>query len=128
MVTDTSSGKLALSLIPEISVPHVGPPAPLASGLHATNKGLQKSRVSDHVTVDRWQFTLTVMFHYLFPILTMGLSLFMLWLVTVSILGGEGRRSPALRKSRRQRDAHERAAQFWAKIFAVNFAVGVVTG
>src|SRR3954470_17982888 len=84
--------------------------------------------MSDHVTVDRWQFTLTVMFHYLFPILTMGLSLFMLWLVTVSILGGEGRRIPALRTSLREREAHERAAQFWAKIFAVNFGVGVVTG
>jgi cytochrome d ubiquinol oxidase subunit I len=84
--------------------------------------------MSSHVTVDRWQFTLTVMFHYLFPILTMGLSLFMFWLVTVSVFGGEGRRLPALRKSHREREAHGRAAQFWAKIFAVNFAVGVVTG
>src|SRR3954469_1577909 len=84
--------------------------------------------MSSHVTVDRWQFTLTVMFHYLFPILTMGLSLFMFWLVTVSVFGGEGRRLPALRKSHRERQAHGSAAHFWAKIFAVNFAVGVVTG
>jgi cytochrome d ubiquinol oxidase subunit I len=84
--------------------------------------------VSSHVTVDRWQFTLTVMFHYLFPILTMGLALFMLWLVTVSVFGGEGRRLPPLRKSLEEREAYDRAAHFWAKIFAVNFGVGVVTG
>jgi cytochrome d ubiquinol oxidase subunit I len=84
--------------------------------------------VSNHVTVDRWQFTLTVMFHYLFPILTMGLSLFMVWLVTVSVFGGEQRRLRPLRKSPEEREAHGNAAQFWAKIFAVNFAVGVVTG
>ena len=32
--------------------------------------------MSSHVTVDRWQFTLTVMVHYVFPIITMGLALF----------------------------------------------------
>jgi cytochrome bd-type quinol oxidase subunit 1 len=32
--------------------------------------------VSSEVTVDRLQFTLTVTYHYLFPILTMGLALF----------------------------------------------------
>jgi cytochrome d ubiquinol oxidase subunit I len=84
--------------------------------------------VSSHVTVDRLQFTLTVMFHYLFPILTMGLSLFMLWLVTVSVFGGDRRRLRPLRTSLGERAAHERAAHFWAKIFAVNFATGVVTG
>jgi cytochrome d ubiquinol oxidase subunit I len=78
--------------------------------------------------VDRWQFTLTVMFHYLFPILTMGLSLFLLWFVTVSVLGGETRRLRPLRASREEREAHGRAAHFWAKILAVNFGVGVVTG
>jgi cytochrome d ubiquinol oxidase subunit I len=84
--------------------------------------------VSDHVTVDRWQFTLTVMFHYLFPILTMGLSLFMLWLVTVATFGGERRRFRPLRKSADEREAHDRAARFWAKVLAVNFVTGVVTG
>jgi cytochrome d ubiquinol oxidase subunit I len=84
--------------------------------------------MSDHVTVDRWQFTLTVMFHYLFPILTMGLSLFIVWLVTVSVFGGGQRRLRPLRKSPEERQAHENAAHFWAKIFAVTFAVGVVTG
>jgi cytochrome bd-type quinol oxidase subunit 1 len=71
--------------------------------------------VSNHVTVDRWQFTLTVMFHYLFPILTMGLSLFMLWLVTVATFGGDRRRLWLLRKSPEERAAHDRAAHFWGR-------------
>jgi cytochrome bd ubiquinol oxidase subunit I len=84
--------------------------------------------MSSHVLVDRLQFTLTVTFHYLFPILTMGLALFIAWLKTVSYLGREDHRLRPLRKSQAERDDHEVAARFWAKIFAVNFAVGVVTG
>ena len=84
--------------------------------------------MSSHVTVDRWQFTLTVMFHYLFPILTMGLALFIAWLETVAFFGREGRRLRLFRKSEEERAAYHHAAHFWAKIFAVNFAVGVVTG
>jgi cytochrome d ubiquinol oxidase subunit I len=84
--------------------------------------------VSSHVTVDRLQFTLTVTFHYLFPILTMGLALMIAWLKTVSFLGRDRHRFPLLRKTQAERDQYEAAARFWAKIFAVNFAVGVVTG
>jgi cytochrome d ubiquinol oxidase subunit I len=84
--------------------------------------------VSSHVTVDRLQFTLTVTFHYLFPIITMGLGLFVAWLATVAYLGREHRRFPLLRKTAQERAVYGGAAQFWAKIFAVSFAVGVVTG
>src|SRR5436305_6977027 len=84
--------------------------------------------MSSHVTVDRLQFTLTVTFHYLFPIITMGLALFVAWLKTVSYLGREDHRFPLLRKDGEQRAHYEAASRFWAKIFAVNFAVGVVTG
>jgi cytochrome d ubiquinol oxidase subunit I len=84
--------------------------------------------VSSHVTVDRLQFSLTVTFHYLFPILTMGVGLFVAWLKTVSYLGRPDHRLLLLRKSDAEREAYESAARFWAKIFAVNFAVGVVTG
>jgi cytochrome d ubiquinol oxidase subunit I len=84
--------------------------------------------VSSHVTVDRWQFALTVTFHYLFPILTMGLALLLAYLKTVAYLGGEHRRLPPLRKTEEERATYDDAAHFWAKIFAVNFAVGVVTG
>jgi cytochrome d ubiquinol oxidase subunit I len=84
--------------------------------------------VSSHVTVDRLQFTLTVTFHYLFPIFTMGTALFVAWLKTVSFLGGEHRRLWLLRKSREQRAVYDDAAHFWAKLFGITFAMGVVTG
>ena len=84
--------------------------------------------MSSNVLVDRLQFTLTVTFHYLFPILTMGLALYIAWLKSVSYLGREDHRLRLLRKTRAEREDHEAAARFWAKIFAVNFAVGVVTG
>src|SRR2546423_15399902 len=84
--------------------------------------------MSDYVLVDRLQFTLTVTFHYIFPILTMGLALFVAWLKTVSYLGREDHRLRLWRKTQEERDDYESAARFWAKIFAVNFAFGVVTG
>jgi cytochrome bd ubiquinol oxidase subunit I len=84
--------------------------------------------LASHVTVDRWQFTLTVMFHYLFPILTMGLALFIAWFETVAFFSRDDRRVRLLRKTPEEREAYHHAAHFWAKIFAVNFAVGVVTG
>jgi cytochrome d ubiquinol oxidase subunit I len=84
--------------------------------------------MSDYVLVDRLQFTLTVTFHYIFPILTMGLALFVAWLKTVSYKGRDDHRFKPWRKTQEERDDYESAARFWAKIFAVNFAVGVVTG
>src|SRR5579862_1920972 len=68
----------------------------------------------DLVLADRLQFAFTVMFHYLFPITTMGLAPFVAWYAWRSQKpGGE--------------DA-EAATQFLTRIFAINFAVGVVTG
>ena len=64
--------------------------------------------------IHRLHFAFTVTFHYLFPQLTMGLALLIVILKTM-----------ALRTS----DEHySRAARFWAKIFGINFAIGVVTG
>ncbi|MEP7051197.1 MAG: cytochrome ubiquinol oxidase subunit I [Pseudomonadota bacterium] len=62
----------------------------------------------------RLQFGFTIVYHYLFPQLTMGLAfIIVLW------------KWQALRTS----DArYDRAARFWAKIFGVNFVLGVVTG
>ena len=84
--------------------------------------------MADHVLVDRLQFTLTITFHYLFPILTMGLAIFIAWMKSVSYLGRPDHRLRPLRKTDADRDRYETAARFWAKIFAVNFAFGVVTG
>ena len=63
---------------------------------------------------DRLQFAFTVTFHYLFPQLTMGLALLIVYFKTL-----------ALRSS--DRGYHE-AARFWTKLFALSFAFGVVTG
>ena len=84
--------------------------------------------MADHVLIDRLQFTLTVTFHYLFPILTMGLALFIAYMKTVSYFGREDHRLWLLRKTEEERERYEAASRFWAKIFAVNFAFGVVTG
>lgn len=62
----------------------------------------------------RLHFAFTVTFHYLFPQLTMGLALLILILKTIAIRSGD--------------EHYNRAARFWARIFAINFAVGVVTG
>ncbi|HEX3775805.1 MAG TPA: cytochrome ubiquinol oxidase subunit I, partial [Polyangiaceae bacterium] len=62
----------------------------------------------------RLQFAFTIVYHYLFPQLTMGLGAFIaLWKWRAYVTGNE---------------LYDRAARFWAKIFGVNFVVGVVTG
>ena len=62
----------------------------------------------------RLHFAFTITYHYLFPQLTMGLALLIVILKTIALRTG---------------DAHfDRAAQFWGRIFAVNFVMGVVTG
>src|SRR5579883_1903098 len=70
--------------------------------------------MSDALLIDRLQFTLTVTFHYIFPQLTMGLALL---IVILKFLA-----------QKTQQERYNDAARFWGKIFALNFAVGVVTG
>ncbi|MEQ8210698.1 MAG: cytochrome ubiquinol oxidase subunit I [Lacipirellulaceae bacterium] len=68
----------------------------------------------DVVTLSRIQFALTIMFHYLFPPLTIGMGVVMVYLEGQFLRTGEA--------------IYEQAARFWTKIFAVNFAMGVATG
>jgi len=68
----------------------------------------------DTLVLSRLQFAVTVMFHYLFPPLTIGLG----WLMVVM----EGL---YLRSGLR---VYESIARFWTKLFAVNFALGVASG
>lgn len=68
----------------------------------------------DVLLLSRLQFAGTVMFHYLFPPLTIGLAAIMVYL--------EGQ------YLRTREPEYEAAAKFWTKIFAVNFAMGVATG
>jgi cytochrome d ubiquinol oxidase subunit I len=66
------------------------------------------------VMLSRIQFGLTIMFHYLFPPLSIGLGLIMVIMEGLYL---------------RTRDPqYEHMARFWTRIFAVNFAVGVATG
>jgi cytochrome bd ubiquinol oxidase subunit I len=62
----------------------------------------------------RLQFAFTITFHYIFPQLTMGLALLLVYLKTKALRTGD--------------EHYNRAARFWARIFGVNFALGVVTG
>jgi cytochrome d ubiquinol oxidase subunit I len=64
--------------------------------------------------VDRLHFAFTVTFHYLFPQLTMGLAPLIVVLKTLAL--------------RRQDPVYNDAARFWARIFGINFVLGVVTG
>src|SRR5437870_1624761 len=63
---------------------------------------------------NRFQFGFTITYHYLFPQLTMGLALLIVLFKAVALRGGGAR--------------YDEAARFWARIFGINFAVGVVTG
>ncbi|HEX9637399.1 MAG TPA: cytochrome ubiquinol oxidase subunit I [Acidobacteriota bacterium] len=66
------------------------------------------------LTAHRFHFAFTVAFHYLFPQLTMGLALLIVILKSLALRRGDPR--------------YDQAARFWAKIFAINFTMGVVTG
>lgn len=68
----------------------------------------------DALVFHRLQFAFTIVYHYLFPQLTMGLAL----LIVIMKAGG----------LRPGREHWNDAARFWIRIFGINFAVGVVTG
>ena len=64
--------------------------------------------------VHRLHFAFTATFHYLFPQLTMGLALLIVVLKTLAL--------------RTHNEIYNQSARFWAKIFGINFILGVVTG
>ncbi len=64
--------------------------------------------------IHRLQFAFTVTYHYLFPQLTMGLAPLIVILKTLAIKTND--------------ETYNQAARFWAKIFGINFVLGVVTG
>src|SRR5438445_9232520 len=66
------------------------------------------------LAIHRLHFAFTITFHYIFPQLTMGLALLIFVLKTMALRTGN--------------EHYNRAARFWTRIFAVNFAMGVVTG
>lgn len=70
--------------------------------------------MDDTLILARLQFAFTIMYHYLFPQLTMGLGLLIVILKGTFLIT--------------KKPSYNHGAQFWARIFAVNFAMGVVTG
>src|SRR5690348_127367 len=74
----------------------------------------QETRMHDGIDVHRLQFAFTIVFHYIFPQLTMGLALVIVLLKAVALRKNDAR--------------YDDAARFWIRIFGINFAMGVVTG
>src|SRR6476661_397265 len=70
--------------------------------------------MSDPLLWHRLQFAFTIVYHYLFPQLTMGLALLIVVLKSLGLRSGDA--------------CWDDAARFWIRIFGINFAVGVVTG
>ena len=68
----------------------------------------------DVVTLSRIQFAVTIMFHYLFPPLAIGMGAVLVFLEARYLKTGDAR--------------FEAATKFWTKIFALNFALGVASG
>jgi cytochrome d ubiquinol oxidase subunit I len=68
----------------------------------------------DATAWNRLQFAFTITYHYLFPQLTMGLALLLVVMKALAF--------------RRDAAHYGDLARFWSRIFAINFAVGVVTG
>ena len=62
----------------------------------------------------RAQFALTACYHWLFVPLTLGLALVMAIMESIYVRTGD--------------ETWKKTAQFWQKIFGINFAVGVATG
>ena len=68
----------------------------------------------DPVFLARLQFAFTVTFHIIFPTFTIGLSAYIATLLVMWSVTGRNRLL--------------RLARFWTRIFAVSFAMGVVSG
>ena len=68
----------------------------------------------DPVLLARLQFAFTIAFHIIFPSFTIGLSAYIATLEVLWVTTG--------------REHFQRISRFWTKIFAVSFAMGVVSG
>ena len=66
------------------------------------------------VLLDRWQFAVTILYHFLFVPLTIGLALLVAVMQTLA--------------QRRADPEWDRLARFFGRLFLINFAMGVVTG
>ncbi|GER90680.1 cytochrome ubiquinol oxidase subunit I [Dictyobacter vulcani] len=68
----------------------------------------------DTLLLARWQFAITTVYHFFFVPLTLGLVLLVAIMETIYV--------------RSHNDVYKRMAQFWGRLFLINFAMGVATG
>jgi cytochrome d ubiquinol oxidase subunit I len=68
----------------------------------------------DALSLARWQFGITTVYHFFFVPLTLGLVWVVAGLQTAWYLTGD--------------EVFKRLTKFWGKLFLINFAMGVVTG
>lgn len=68
----------------------------------------------DVETLARFQFAFTIMFHYIYPQLSIGLGLILVIIETIYM--------------RTKSPLYLHMAKFWTKVFALTFALGVATG
>ncbi|MBQ5529331.1 MAG: cytochrome ubiquinol oxidase subunit I [Bacteroidales bacterium] len=68
----------------------------------------------DVIVWSRIQFAMTAAYHWLFVPLTLGLALVMAIMETIYVV--------------KKDEFWKKTAQFWVKLFAINFAVGIATG
>ncbi|QEO17781.1 cytochrome ubiquinol oxidase subunit I [Acetobacter vaccinii] len=66
------------------------------------------------VDLSRFQFALTALYHFMFVPLTLGLTFMLAAMETVYVVTGK--------------QIYKDMAQFWGKLFGINFALGVATG
>jgi cytochrome d ubiquinol oxidase subunit I len=68
----------------------------------------------DVLLLARLQFAITIIYHFFFVPLTLGLSLAVAILETIYVITGK--------------EIYKQLTKFWGKLFLINFAIGVVTG
>jgi cytochrome d ubiquinol oxidase subunit I len=68
----------------------------------------------DVVSLARWQFAITTVYHFFFVPLTLGLVWAVAIFNTLWVTSGQ--------------EVYRRLTKFWGKLFLINFAMGVVTG
>jgi cytochrome d ubiquinol oxidase subunit I len=68
----------------------------------------------DPISLDRLQFAVTALYHFLFVPLTLGLSFLLAIMESVYVMTG--------------REIWRDATRFWGKLFGINFDMGVATG
>ncbi len=68
----------------------------------------------DFVELSRWQFAITVLYHFIFVPLTLALTWILVIMESVYVMTGK--------------QVYKDMVKFWGKLFGINFALGVTTG